>query len=119
MSQRYLAPTNMFYRENDPTPENGFPEPNTGDHYFNVVSKTIRIYYDDAWHDGSASDLAEFIRRDGSVSMTGPFILSSTTATQDNEAVPKKYVDDRMIVSTSPPSGPGDFEGQVWVTYGG
>lgn len=51
MSQRYLAPTNVFYRENDPTPEEGFPEPNYGDMYFNTVSETLRIYFRGAWRD--------------------------------------------------------------------
>jgi hypothetical protein len=55
MSQRYLAPTNLFYRENDPWPPE-FPQPNTGDVYFNTVSETIRVFYDDAWHDASSGD---------------------------------------------------------------
>lgn len=50
MSRRYLIPTNMFYRENDPLPPD-FPQPNEGDHYFNTVSKTIRVFYDDAWRE--------------------------------------------------------------------
>lgn len=50
MSRRYLIPTNFFYRQNDPVPPD-FPEPNTGDAYFNTVTKTLRIYYDAAWRD--------------------------------------------------------------------
>jgi hypothetical protein len=50
MSQRYLAPTNLFYNWRDPLPPD-FPDPNTGDIYFNTVSQTLRVYYEDAWHD--------------------------------------------------------------------
>lgn len=54
MSRRYLIPTNLFYRENDPLPPE-FPQPNEGDVYFNTVSRTLRIYQDDgsgfAWRD--------------------------------------------------------------------
>lgn len=115
MSQRYLAPTNMFYRESDPLPPD-FPEPSTGDHYFNVVSMTIRVYADGAWRDGTPSDLANFVDKTGDT-MSGPLILASTTATLPAQAAPKQYVDDKIIVSTDPPSGSGGFVGQVWITY--
>jgi hypothetical protein len=54
MSRRYLIPTNLFYRENDPLPPD-FPQPNQGDIYFNTVSRTLRLWQDDgggfAWRD--------------------------------------------------------------------
>lgn len=54
MSRRYLIPTNLFYRENDPLPPD-FPNPNTGDVYYNTVSKRLRVYDDEvgAWVDAS------------------------------------------------------------------
>lgn len=50
MSQRFLIPTNLFYHWRDPWPPD-FPEPSTGDIYFNVSSQTIRVFYEADWHD--------------------------------------------------------------------
>lgn len=74
MSQRYLAPTNLFYRENDPLPENGFPEPNTGDIYFNTALDVIRVYYDGAWRTASSGTPGS-----GDPGPTGPIGLTGPT----------------------------------------
>lgn len=50
MSQRYLIPTNLFYHWRDPLPPE-FPQPNTGDIYFNVSSRMLRVFYEGEWHD--------------------------------------------------------------------
>lgn len=82
MSRRYLIPTNLFYRENDPLPPD-FPEPHLGDIYFNTVSKSLRAYYDDAWRDlrvqidtgdpdNPASPIFQLESTDGSIVITDP-----------------------------------------------
>ena len=154
MSQRYLAPTNLFYSKSDPNPDFGFPVPSTGDVYYNTVSQTIRIFYEDAWHDatggvggGPPPSSSEFVLKTGDT-MTGPLsftnagegVMLGATAPDilavrkpDNSAnagiqcadpeyadwaATKGYVDNKMIVSTSPPSGvPDGGVGTVWIQY--
>jgi hypothetical protein len=83
MSQRYLAPTNLFYRQNDPWPPE-FPEPNTGDVYFNTVSQTIRVFYEGTWHDASAAAAAggggssAYVEKTGDT-MTGNLVIDTTS----------------------------------------
>lgn len=54
MSQRYLVPTNLFYHWQDPWPPE-FPTPNTGDVYFNVSSRSLRVFYEGSWNDAGGS----------------------------------------------------------------
>ena len=57
MSQRFLIPTNLFYHWQDPNPKEGnnFPPPNTGDIYFNIISRTLRVFYEGTWHDAGGA----------------------------------------------------------------
>lgn len=100
MSQRYLIPTNLFYHWQDPLPPD-FPEPNTGDIYFNVSSQMIRVFYEGAWHDSG-------------VSATSSGFL---TVTEGDE----RYVmATEMAVSTAPPppeGPPGGAVNSVWIQY--
>lgn len=103
MSQRFLIPTNLFYHWQDPLPENGFPEPNTGDIYFNVSSQVIRVFYEGGWHDagsgsGSSHEHPEYL----------------TTEQADEQYVRASSI----VVSPSPPSGvPIGGHGTVWFQY--
>lgn len=122
MSQRYLAPTNLFYREDDPTPDNGFPQPNTGDIYFNTVSDTIRVYYDDAWHDASSG-----VGGGGDPGPTGPMGLtgptgpagptgSAGTAGADGPTGPRGLTGPTGPVGNSGPTGPSGAAGSIGTT---
>jgi hypothetical protein len=89
VSQRYLAPTNLHYRMVDPigpddprwTPD--LPVPRVGDIYFNIVSKTIRVYYEGGWHDAGdslVSEIDEKVDKTGGT-MTGNLIIENPPGT--------------------------------------
>jgi len=71
-----------------------------------VISGTI---IDSVWANNTMEDLADALTgslpRNGSASMTGPLLLSSSTPTRDLEAASKAYVDKFTAYATGMPIG--------------
>jgi hypothetical protein len=124
MSQRFLIPTNLFYHWQDPTPNpaliddpfEGFPTPNTGDIYFNVSSRMLRVFYEGNWHDAGGSGGAgggnegEVVVQATEPSTSG---LDLWVDTDDTGTYPTNF-----IVSTASPSGiPEGGINTVWLQY--
>ena len=97
MSRRQAIPSNWFVREGDPLPPL-YPDPVDGDHYFNKVTNTLRVFVDGAWVNAAAQEDD----------------ISAADARYD-----LRYVNhDQFIVSTAPASGtPAGGIGTVWIQY--
>lgn len=133
MSQRYLIPTNLFYHWRDPWPPE-FPQPNTGDIYFNVSSQTLRVFYENEWHDaggggGGTGGSDEVAIQDAEPTLntlelwvdtgTEGFLASHNDLTDLNaDAHPQYLKAQKLIVSTFPASGPpaGGVD-TVWIEF--
>ena len=134
MSQRYLIPTNLFYHWADPWPPD-FPSPNTGDVYFNISSKNLRVFFEGGWHDagggsgGGGDEVAVqndepfettlnlWVDVDDSTTALGHADLSGLSANDH----PQYIHEDEFLLRTSPPTGlpPGGAGavGTVWIQY--
>ena len=111
MSQRFLAPTNLFYYWRDPLPPD-FPAPNTGDVYLNVTSWMLRVYYEGAWHDAGSGTIHGALS--GLDQDDHPQYL--TTERADDQYI---KTTDIVVSSLPPPAGgpPLGAPNTLWVQY--
>lgn len=134
MSQRYLVPTNLFYHWLDPWPPE-FPEPSTGDVYFNVSSRMLRVFYEGSWHDagggggGTGGGSNEVAIQGGEPSDATLELWVDTDAEGfsmdhgdlsglSDDDHPQYVKNSKLIISDDPASGsPAGGIGTVWIEY--
>lgn len=117
MSRRQAIPSNWFIREADPLPPL-FPDPVNGDHYYNKITDSLRVFVDGRWQDAVYPTENLTIATGEGLIGGGP-IASAPTISLNTAWTDARYVNhDQFIVSTAAPSGtPAGGVGTVWVQY--